>query len=311
MKFSMRTVRIVFRPVSMIALVSLFYMGCSNSGSEQIESKDSLPNGNISEEQNSDLQLSKAKKIFYMLPSPIETASILKKAGASYDKDILNSINNLSKYETIKSKALNLGIYGTDLSYTSIFDQTHESMLYVSCTKRLADELGITKAFDENRINRIENNIDSKDSMLNIISESYWVADAFLKEGQRNSISGLIIAGGWIEGLYLSTRLINEENPNKELMQRIAEQKYSLFNLIALLETYPKNVSTDDVLSDLMKLKEIFNKLEVIETPSKSETDPHTGVTTIGATKEIIISKDQLSQIIQITDELRNKYIEP
>ena len=36
------------------------------------------------------LRVKKTKNIFHNIPSPMETAGLLKKAGADYDKDILN-----------------------------------------------------------------------------------------------------------------------------------------------------------------------------------------------------------------------------
>ena len=124
----------------------------------------------------------KAQNVFYSIPSPIETTTLLKAAGAKYDAKILNPIENVAKYESVASKAMNLGIYGSDLSFTSIFDQTQESMLYLRCTNKLASGLGISGAFDESTTSRIEANMQNRDSLLSIISDSYWNADAYLKD---------------------------------------------------------------------------------------------------------------------------------
>ena len=85
-----------------------------------------------------------AKQIFYSLPSPLETAMILKRAGAKYNEEILNSADNTSRYNTNKSMALNLGIYSTDLSYASLFDQTQASIRYMTASKKMAEGLGIS-----------------------------------------------------------------------------------------------------------------------------------------------------------------------
>jgi hypothetical protein len=61
--------------------------------------------------------IDKAKKIFYSLPSPLETAMLIKSAGADYNEQLLNPLGNVEKYTTNKSMALNLGIYTTDLSF--------------------------------------------------------------------------------------------------------------------------------------------------------------------------------------------------
>ena len=82
--------------------------------------------------------IDKAKKIFYSLPSPLETAMIIKSAGAKYDQELLNSLSNKEKYVSNKSMALNLGIYTTDLSFASLFDQTQTSLDYMEAAQTMA-----------------------------------------------------------------------------------------------------------------------------------------------------------------------------
>ena len=139
-------------------------------------------------------KVEEVKSIFYTLPSPIETASLLQKAGAKYDGSILNPVINISRYELASMKALNLGIYGSDLSCASVFDQTQEVMFYLSSCKKLADGLGLEKAFDTETMKRMEENINNKDSLLQLISDSYWLADSYLKENDRSNLSALIIS---------------------------------------------------------------------------------------------------------------------
>lgn len=50
-----------------------------------------------------------------------------EKAGAKYNKNILNDVKNVDKYTSAGQQALNLGIYGADLSYTSVFNHTQEA----------------------------------------------------------------------------------------------------------------------------------------------------------------------------------------
>jgi hypothetical protein len=68
--------------------------------------------------------IKQAEKIFYTLPSPLESAMLIKSAGAVFDEDLLNPVDNTRNYNTNKSMALNLGIYTCDLSFASLYDQT-------------------------------------------------------------------------------------------------------------------------------------------------------------------------------------------
>jgi len=251
----------------------------------------------------------KVQEIFYSVPSPMEMASMLKKAGAVYDVKMLNDVKNVHNYTTAKSKALNLGIYGADLSYASVFNQNQESIIYLSCAKKLADNLGVTKAFNDETIERIEANVDNRDSLLTIVSETYYLLDAYLKENGRDHVSALVITAGWVEGLYLSTAIAAEENnPSDELMIRIADQKLSLQNLIELVKAYNTNNQIDEIVADLTAIDQAFSGVTHTKSPAGDPVSTG-GVTVIGGRTETQISKTDLIEITRVISEIRTRYI--
>ena len=65
--------------------------------------------------------------VSYSLPSPLQIASIFKKSGLKYKDGITSTLKDPSKYTTNLSKALNLGIYSADLSYTVLNKQNQEA----------------------------------------------------------------------------------------------------------------------------------------------------------------------------------------
>jgi hypothetical protein len=253
-------------------------------------------------------RMRKTRNIFYNIPSPMETAALLKKAGAEYDKDILNDVQNVDKYTAASKQALNLGIYGADLSYASVNNQTQESMFFTSCAKKLADRLGVSNAFDDATLERMEKNMNNRDSLLSIISETYWTVDAYLKENERDNISALMIAGGWVEGLYIATQ-VSRVKATPELKQRIAEQKLSLHDLLGLMETYE---GTDEALAsvkaDLTAIAALFEG--VAEPAASAEVTQENGVALIGAASaNTTLSDDQLRAITEKASTVRNAYI--
>ncbi|HRH63450.1 MAG TPA: hypothetical protein PLI68_09000 [Bacteroidia bacterium] len=273
---------------------------------------DSSEGGSHSNPQDSAAQsemTKKAKKVFYAIPSPVEMANMIKQSGANYNKDLLNPKENVSKYTTNTSMALNLGIYGADLSYTSIFDQTQPSMQYMGCSKKLADALGITGAFTPETVDRLEKNVNNKDSLLQIVSDAYLTTDAYLKENERASTSALIIAGGWIEGLYIATKIASKDAKNGEISTRIAEQKSVLENLISLIESYPNDPSLADVLNQLKSLNEVYNGIGGEPTKTEASTDNTTKTTTIGNNSTTSLTPEQLATISAKVDAIRTSII--
>ncbi|MDF2437605.1 MAG: hypothetical protein K0Q95_1981 [Bacteroidota bacterium] len=290
--------------VSLTIAIAAAFSACGSSADNDnnIGSSDT---SNVSVEKDT-----KAQNVFYSIPSPIETTSLLKGAGAKYNASYLNPIENLSKYSTAASRALNLGVYGTDLSFTSIFDQTQESMLYLRCTNKLATSLGISGAFDEATTARIEANLENRDSLLTIISDSYWNADTYLKENGQPGVSALIIAGGWIEGLYIATQIANATK-NEDIATRIGEQKLSLDNLVALLDSYKtSNDGVNNVLTQLQELKTIYDGIQVKPSETKASTDQQAGVTTIENKSDFKITPEQLKAISDKSAQIRNKIIQ-
>lgn len=283
----------------LLILITLFGSCTEDIVLEQQEEKEMVIN-----------KVEEVKSIFYTLPSPIETASLLQKAGAKYDGSILNPVINISRYELASMKALNLGIYGSDLSCASVFDQTQEVMFYLSSCKKLADGLGLEKAFDTETMKRMEENINNKDSLLQLISDSYWLADSYLKENDRSNLSALIISGGWIEGVYIATKLA-ETNATKELLARIAEQKLSLPHLLSIVDEYKGDDSdVNDVYSDLLEIDAIFNKMKSEKGSFGASKDSKTGITGITGSSKLILSKQLLKEISTKIETIRNRYIQ-
>jgi len=291
-----------------VAAGFLFYLGaCTPDGSPEITGE-STEETNTPADEPINMGEEVNRKVFYTIPSPLELTSIIKKAGAKFDKSVLNSTENMSKYVTQTSMALNLGVYGADLSYASIFEQTQETMHYFAAARKLADELGITSAFGESTLTRIQNNLDNKDSLVAIISDSYWETDAYLKENKQSSISGLVIAGGWLEGMYVSCKLAEKTKSNTDIISRIGEQKLTLDNLIAMLSSY-KDPEVVEVVADLYALKEAFDPVEIIYNRQAPTVDKEAKVTTLNTTSTINISDAQLAVISERIDGIRTKIV--
>jgi hypothetical protein len=255
-------------------LAALAFAGCTNDETSNTVS-DTLTDANAA-------NTASAENVFYYIPSPIEMADLLRRAGAGYDKDLPNAPENVSRYTTTTAQALNLGIYGADLSFAGIMNQTAETMTFMSCTNKLAEGLHVTAAFSPALRNRLEANMGSRDSVLNIITNAYWDCDALLHENNQQYASALMIAGGWIEGLYLACRVAEKTN-NNEIRIRIAEQRFSLDKLIDLLNSH-KNADLQALAADLLELKKEYDKLPA---PPETSAKEENGITVIGAEDDI------------------------
>jgi hypothetical protein len=247
------------------------------------------------------------KQIMYSIPSSAETADLLKEAGASYDIKLMNDVNNTDKYNVLRSQALNLGIFGADLNYANVFEKSMEVQLYMESCQSLVKKLDIEGAISENVWDRLEENKDNRDSLNSIISEVFFDLDTYLEENDKTEISGLIVAGGWLEGLYIATQMVNEKKPNQMILDRVAEQKLSLENLCKLMESYKGTDNIKMVRDDLNKLKQVYEKIEISR--EKGETTTNNGVTTIGGKNNIKFPKEVFVELKTLTKQIRDAYV--
>jgi len=255
-------------------------------------------------------QLNTAKRIFYSLPSPLETAMLIKNAGARYDEELMNPVSNTSRYITSKSKALNLGIYSTDLSYASLFDQSQATLDYIVAAKEMADGLNILDAIDEETVNQLEEQINNRDAIIDIISETLMNSSSFLKENDLEGTASVVLVGGWIEGLYIATSLVNEnELEDNKLVERIVDQKLSLDIMINLLKSSPEDQDAQAVLEDVKALKTIFDKITINQGEVTTVEDPETNVTTLKSESSIKITNRVFSELKNKVIEIRSSYI--
>lgn len=308
-----KTFHLVSKFISILFLAACILSSCQSSdkkksSSEQdelIESSQKQIDPKMMEDFN------KSKLIFYSLPSPLETAMLIKRSGARYDEEILNPTGNVTNYDTNLKMALNLGVYSADLSYTSLFDQTQSAIQYMGCAKKMAEGLSIIDAIDENTLKKLEDNMNNRDAVLDIISETFMTSNAYLKENDRPAISVMVLVGGWVEGLYLASALTNGsmEN-NKRLLDKIVYQKLSLITVMNLLESYPENDDIKYLHKKMNELKGIFEQVKIVNTSKvESETDKENRVTTIKADSETHISKEVFETLIKKVKEIRTEFI--
>ncbi len=289
---------------SFIIIIFLLLSACqpSTTSNNNDENKDTTTTKNESYNK-------KVKKIFYTVPSPIEMTNMLQKAGSEYDASLLNPEDNLDKYLTVSQQALNLGIYGADLSYNRMFDQIQSSINYLVVLHKISDKLGVPEDEGAFALNRIEDNIEDKDSVMQIIAETYANADAYFKENDMPNIAALILIGGWTEGIYIALNVAKTAKKKQLVLERVAEQKLSLDNLIELMKEHTTDESINHYLPKFVELKEIFDKVNISYSSGTVETDTVKKMTVISGTSTVDINEEEVSSIENKILEIRKEMI--
>ncbi len=253
-------------------------------------------------------EILKVREIFYDLYSPMEAHRLFKQIDLVFDPAILNPLENQFRYSSSNKNAVNLGIYGADMSYCHLFGQTQEAINYLSAIYRLADRLGIGESILTRAEDARDRSVYHPDSLFNIASDIYISADRQLRESDRAGAASLILAGGWIEAIYIACSFYDIDNPDRNLEEQILTQKYSLDRLIALLSNYQNDEFIAKYILMLRQLKLSFDSVDilfeqddlVIDTTSKT-------IETIRPT--FVYTGNKIAEIANLVTLIRNDMI--
>lgn len=117
---------------------SLLWTSCGSGSTKSDENKANAQD-QVDDKVEKDKKRDNIKKIFYSIPSPIEMAQMIQDNGSTFSESYLNPLDNAKKYTTAKAQALNLGVYGADVSYASMFEQNQISMNYLNSIRNLTN----------------------------------------------------------------------------------------------------------------------------------------------------------------------------
>lgn len=250
--------------------------------------------------------------ILHRIPSPLEISVLLKESGKRYDAAFLNSPDNFSRYNTNYKRALNLGIYGTDLGYTNIYEQSQDGIRYMSTIKNLANELNIGQFFEMETIGRLVSNSHNMDSLLLITTQNFNTINHYLQTQNRSHLSVLVLIGGWLEALHITCEVARNNPDNLQLQETIGGQKIILENILHLLSFYNKSDSNMAVLlRDMERLQKSFENVTITTVYKPSSYQVIDGVMVVkdNSSSTIGITEADIENIRSITQNIRTKII--
>ncbi|TXH30041.1 MAG: hypothetical protein E6Q96_02395 [Cyclobacteriaceae bacterium] len=246
------------------------------------------------------------------IPSPLEISVLLKQSGKKYNVDYLNSADNIARYNNNFQKAMNLGIYGTDLGYTNIYEKNTDGIKYMTSIKGLADDLNIGQCFDLETISRLATNSKNLDSLLLITTQNFNSINHYFQSQNRSNLSVLLLTGGWLEAMHITCSVAAADPKNKELNEKIGEQKIILEKILKLLSFYKDSDShMASLLTDLQVLEEVYKKVNITYTYKESSFVVVDGVMVIkdNSTTTVDITPELVAEIKNISSSIRNKIV--
>ena len=295
------------RLVYIISIATLFSCGGENESKKAFEDASHHDEKIVSTPQISTEAL---VDIINSIPPPIELSVLIKAVGGPYTSSPLNPTGNSSKYNTNFKRAVNLGIYGADLGYTSLYDQSQDAIDCLGAVKDLADELSIGHFFDFETIKNLAASRHNLDSLVFISTQNFAKMNDYLKENNRVNLSVLMLTGGWLEGLHIAAHIASEHD-SKELNERIGEQKIILNQILELLKVFQGQAEIKAFTVKMNELKALYDKVEIITTYEESTLEEVDGILMVvdNTSSEVKITAQLLKEITQKIEEIRNDLI--
>ena len=174
----------------------------------------------------------------YPLPTSAEVINMLTELEVGYIIGISNPVENAKKYFSSTSRAINLGVYGADLSYATLYNKQQEVINYLSAIRSLANELNMSKIYDETLYDKIKQNFDNKDELVKILTGAFNDTYAFLSENDQQALAILVVGGAWVEGMYLTTHVSEAAYQVAGISKVLLEQKKSFELFLEIAQPY-------------------------------------------------------------------------
>jgi len=295
----------LFTTFFIIFITTLIIVSCGETTTKINNNNDISTKHKEAIDSNANLMFSIDGSIF-SIPSPIQTAIFISGSGADFNTLAINSNENADNYSSNFYKAINLGIYGADLSYTTIYENNNLSLKYLAIIRDIASDIGLENSFDETLISRFSSNSNNKDSMLVFVSEAFTNADNYLKSNDKNNEAALILTGGWIEAMNILA-VSYQDTKNIKIKERIAQQKNTLLTVVEMLEKLGTSDDYMDLASDLYELYQYFEEIEYSYQYIAPVTDGRNKITNINSKQLINISDEQLNNIINKLTNIRDE----
>jgi uncharacterized membrane-anchored protein YhcB (DUF1043 family) len=194
----------------------------------------------------------------YPLPTSAEVIRMLTDLEVGYIIGISNPVENTKKYFISSTRAINLGVFGADLSYATLYNQQQQVINYLDAIRSLSNELSMSKIYNEDLYTKIKQNFDNKDELVKILTSAFNDTYAYLSDNDQQPLALLVVGGAWVEGMYLTTHVSEAAYQVAGISKVLLEQKKSFDLFIEITKPYLSDPSVGDFVKRLDPVKTVY-----------------------------------------------------
>lgn len=244
-----KTISLLILPIFLIGILGL--ASCRNEKKEQKK---------IELEQIDTIK-SEIKSNVYPLPTSAQVIKMLSDLEVGYIFGISNPPENTRKYFSNKARAINMGVFGADLSYATLYNNSQEVMNYLDAIRSLASELNMSRIYDPALYEKLVKNFDNKDTLVNILSTAFDNTYKYLSDNEQQPLALLVVGGAWVEGMYLTTHVSEAAYQIAGISKNLLEQKKSFEVYLEVTQPYMTDILVSEFVKKLDPIKVVYEGL--------------------------------------------------
>jgi len=216
----------------------------------------------------------------YPLPTSAEVIKMLTELEVGFNLGISNPVENTKKYFSSTKRAINLGVYGADLSYATLYNMEQDVINNMEAIRSLANELNMSKIYNEELYGNIKQNYDNRDKLVELLTNAFEESYLYLAENDQQTLALLVVGGAWVEGMYLTTHVSEAAYNVAGISKVLLEQKASFDTFIDITGPYMNDPSIGDFIKQLDPIAKVYAGLStsLTETNIKDITAAITGI---------------------------------
>ena len=194
----------------------------------------------------------------YPLPTSAQVIKMLTELEVGYIIGISNPVENTKKYFSSTTRAINLGVFGADLSYVTLYNIQQEVINYLDAIRSLSNELNMSKVYNEDFYTKIKQNFDNRDELVKILTGAFNDTYAYLSDNDQQPLALLVVGGAWVEGMYLTTHVSEAAYQVAGISKVLLEQKKSFDLFLEITKPYLNDPSVGDFVKLLDPVKKVY-----------------------------------------------------
>jgi predicted outer membrane protein len=203
----------------------------------------------------------KIEENVYPLPTSAEVIKKLTDMDLGYILGATNPPASARNYVESYNRSVNLGIYGADLSYATLYNMQQDVNDYLVAIRTLALEQNLSKIYDESLYDRIKANFDNRDTLVTLLTDAFDRTYSYMVDAGQANLALLMVGGAWVEGMYLTLSVSESGGHLSGFESALLDQKKSFDLFKDLAAPHNTDPLVTRILTTMQPITDVYATL--------------------------------------------------